>query len=32
MTDAISFEVPWDRTDKFDPPAVFDVSTGRREQ
>jgi cytochrome P450 len=24
MTDAISFEVPWDRTDKFDPPAVFD--------
>ncbi len=24
MTDAISFEVPWDRTDKFDPPAIFD--------
>ncbi|MEV7091763.1 cytochrome P450 [Amycolatopsis sp. NPDC051045] len=24
MTDAISFEVPWARTDKFDPPAVFD--------
>ncbi|MFE0023210.1 cytochrome P450 [Amycolatopsis sp. NPDC059021] len=23
MTDAISFEVPWARTDKFDPPAVF---------
>ncbi|WP_410606955.1 cytochrome P450 [Amycolatopsis sp. lyj-109] len=25
MTDAISFEVPWDRTDKFDPPAIFDA-------
>ncbi|MEU7617544.1 cytochrome P450 [Micromonospora rifamycinica] len=24
MTDAISFEVPWARTDKFDPPAIFD--------
>jgi cytochrome P450 len=24
MTDAISFEVPWARTDKFDPPSVFD--------
>jgi cytochrome P450 len=24
MTDAISFEVPWARTDKFDPPEVFD--------
>ncbi|GAA3554736.1 cytochrome P450 [Amycolatopsis ultiminotia] len=24
MTDAIPFEVPWARTDKFDPPAVFD--------
>jgi cytochrome P450 len=24
MTDAISFEVPWARIDKFDPPAVFD--------
>nr|AXL05850.1 cytochrome P450 [uncultured bacterium] len=23
MTDAISFEVPWARIDKFDPPAVF---------
>lgn len=23
MTDAISFEVPWARTDKFDPPSVF---------
>ncbi|CQR60498.1 cytochrome P450 [Streptomyces leeuwenhoekii] len=23
MTDAISFEVPWARTDKFDPPEVF---------
>ncbi|MDT8909786.1 cytochrome P450 [Amycolatopsis sp. PS_44_ISF1] len=25
MTDAMSFEVPWARTDKFDPPAVFDA-------
>ncbi|MDS0140762.1 cytochrome P450, partial [Amycolatopsis sp. 505] len=25
MTDAISFEVPWARTDKFDPPAIFDA-------
>ncbi|WP_328345804.1 cytochrome P450 [Micromonospora sp. NBC_00421] len=24
MTDAISFEQPWARTDKFDPPAIFD--------
>ncbi|MEU1888242.1 cytochrome P450 [Micromonospora sp. WMMD987] len=24
MTDPISFEVPWARTDKFDPPAIFD--------
>jgi len=24
MTDAISFEVPWARTDKFDPPSIFD--------
>jgi cytochrome P450 len=23
MTDAMSFEVPWARTDKFDPPAIF---------
>jgi cytochrome P450 len=23
MTDVISFEVPWARTDKFDPPSVF---------
>jgi cytochrome P450 len=25
MTDAISFEVPWARIDKFDPPAVFET-------
>lgn len=25
MTDAISFEVPWARIDKFDPPSVFET-------
>jgi len=30
MTDAISFEVPWARTDKFDPPAVFDSLRAER--
>ncbi|WP_103350652.1 cytochrome P450 [Amycolatopsis sp. CA-128772] len=25
MTDAISFEEPWARIDKFDPPAIFDT-------
>lgn len=30
MTDAISFEEPWARTDKFDPPAVFDALREQR--
>jgi cytochrome P450 len=30
MTDAISFEVPWARTDKFDPPSVFDSLRAER--
>lgn len=30
MTDAISFEVPWARTDKFDPPAIFDSLRAQR--
>jgi cytochrome P450 len=30
MTDAISFEVPWARTDKFDPPAIFDELRAER--
>lgn len=30
MTDAISFEVPWARTDKFDPPSVFDELRAER--
>ncbi|WP_018805571.1 cytochrome P450 [Salinispora arenicola] len=30
MTDAISFELPWARTDKFDPPAVFDALREQR--
>ncbi|MFI9639151.1 cytochrome P450 [Micromonospora sp. NPDC051925] len=30
MTDAISFEAPWARTDKFDPPAVFDELRAQR--
>ena len=30
MTETISFEVPWARTHKFDPPAVFDSLRARR--
>jgi cytochrome P450 len=30
MTDAISFEVPWARVDKFDPPPVFDALRAER--
>jgi cytochrome P450 len=30
MTDAISFEAPWARTDKFDPPAIFDSLRAER--
>ncbi|GAA3435865.1 cytochrome P450 [Kutzneria kofuensis] len=30
MTDAISFEEPWARIDKFDPPAVFDSLRAER--
>ncbi|HEY4023807.1 MAG TPA: cytochrome P450 [Pseudonocardiaceae bacterium] len=30
MTDAISFEVPWARTDQFDPPSIFDTLRAER--
>ncbi|QCX80455.1 Pentalenic acid synthase [Streptomyces sp. YIM 121038] len=30
MSDAISYEVPWERTHRFDPPAVFDALRAER--